>query len=118
MNGNAVGNESYKILVAGNGGNVMRLAVLLSLFLLSVPAWAGTFRDDFEDGDWAGWKAIASGIWDTNVGDSVSVADGVLRLDHIHKPGFSLALSTGEDWADYTFSADMRLVRTEPGAKH
>ncbi len=88
----------------------MRLTVALSLFLLSVSAWAGTFTDDFEDGDWAGWEISAV--------DGASIVDGVLRLDHIDKPGASLALSTGEDWEDYSFSADMRLVKTEPGATH
>ena len=94
----------------------MRLiTVALSVFLLSISAWAGTFTDDFEDGDWVGWTAIATLIWDTDVADRVSVVDGVVRLDHVNKPGYSLSLFTGKDWKDYSFSADMRLVAVEAG---
>ena len=93
----------------------MRLVAVLFLFLLPVSVWAGTFTDDFEDGDWAGWTAIASLIWDTDVADRVSITDGVIRLDHVNKSGFSLSLLTGKDWEDYSFSADMRLVAVEPG---
>ena len=95
----------------------MRLiVVVMSLVLMSISSWAGTFRDDFEDGDWDGWTAVATLTWDTNVADRVSVVDGVLRLDHYDTPGYTLALSIDEDWRDYSFSADMRLVKTEPGA--
>ncbi len=107
-----MGSKGHQVIVfvAGNGGKTMRLTVALSLFLMSVSAWAGTFTDDFEDGDWKGWEADAI--------DGVSVVDGVLRLDHINKPGFSVALSTGDDWEDYSSSANVRLVKTEPGATH
>ena len=88
----------------------MRLIIVaLSLVLMSAPSWAGTFMDDFEDGNWQGWEA--------NAVDGVSVVDGVLRIDHINKPGYTLALLIGEDWTDYSFLADMRLVKTEPGAQ-
>ncbi len=86
----------------------MRLTVLLAVFLLSASAWAGTLEYDFENGDWAGWEA--------NGDDGISIVDGVIRLDHISKPGGSLSLAIKEDWTDYNFSADMRLVDIEPGA--
>jgi len=86
------------------------------VFLLSLSAWAGTFRDNFEDGNWKGWEAIAKPLWDTNVADRVSVVEGVLSLDHLNKPGQSLRLLIDEDWKDYSFSADFRIVEVEPGA--
>ncbi len=88
----------------------MRLTIVLAVFLLAMPAWAGTFKDDFEDGNWAGWSI--NGV------DEASIVNGVLRLDHIDKSGSTLAISTGTGWGDYSFSADMRLVKTEPGATH
>jgi len=48
----------------------MRLIIILSMFLMSMSAWAGTFKDDFNDGD----------------------------------------------WKDFSFSADMRIVKAESGA--
>jgi len=59
----------------------MRLTVILFAFLLSVSAWSGTFRGDFEDGDWKGWEEIATVTWDTNVADRISVVESVLNLD-------------------------------------
>jgi hypothetical protein len=85
----------------------MRLIAILSLLMLSVSAWAGTFRDDFEDGDWDGWNS--------NVEDRVSIIDGVLRMDGMNKPEQALSLYIIEDWRDYSLSADMRTVETELG---
>ena len=93
----------------------MRLVTMLCFFLASVSTWAGTFIDDFNDGDWDGWTAVATLVWDTDVADIVSIDDGILKLDHINKPGFTLSLSIYEDWEDYSFSADMRLLGFEPG---
>ena len=80
-----------------------------------MPTFAGTFKDNFDDGNWAGWTAVATLTWDTNVADRVSVVDGILRLDHVNKSGYHLILVIDEDWQDYSFSADMRLVEFEPG---
>ncbi len=32
------------------------IVILLCVLLITLPALAGTFRDDFEDGDWVGWE--------------------------------------------------------------
>jgi len=94
----------------------MRLIIVLSVFLLSMPAWAGTFKDDFEDGNWKGWEVVAKPLWDTNVADRVSVAEGVLSLDQLNKSGFCLYLCIQKDWTDYSISADMQIIEIEPGA--
>ena len=57
----------------------MRLVTMLCFFLASVSTWAGTFVDDFNDGDWDGWTAVATLVWDTDVADIVSIDDGILR---------------------------------------
>lgn len=95
----------------------MRLAAVLFLFLLPVSAWAGTITDDFEDGDWAGWDTMVTGIWNANVADRVSVVNGVVRLNHINGPGETIQLSMIKDWKDYSFSADMRIFEPETGAQ-
>ncbi|MBM3239706.1 hypothetical protein FJZ31_25765 [Candidatus Poribacteria bacterium] len=94
----------------------MRLIIVLSVFLLSMPAWAGTFKDDFEDGNWKGWEVIEGGTWDTNVAKQVSVVEGVLSLDQLNKSGFCLYFCIQKDWKDYSFSADMQIIEIEPGA--
>jgi len=77
-------------------------------------AWAGTFRDNFDDGNWEVWEVVAAGMWETNVEDRVSVVERVLRLEHLNtEPGPRLVRD--EDWKDYSFSADMRIVEVEPG---
>jgi hypothetical protein len=80
-----------------------------------VSAWAGTFRDDFEDGNWEGWTAIAKPLWDTDVAEQISVADGFLSLDHLNKSGHHLVCCIQKDWKDYSFSADMQIIEIEPG---
>jgi hypothetical protein len=94
----------------------MRLIIVLFVFLLSMPAWAGTFKDDFEDGNWKGWEAVEGATWDTNVAKQVSVVEGVLSLDHLNKSGLNLLLCIIKDWKDYSFSADMQIVEVKPGA--
>jgi hypothetical protein len=97
------------------GGKIMRLIIILSLLMLSVSAWAGTFKDDFEDGNWDGWGVVTWDGWNSNVEDRVSIVDGVLRMDGMNKPEQALSLHIIEDWRDYSLSADMRTVETESG---
>jgi hypothetical protein len=88
--------------------------VALSLILISTPAWAGTFMDNFEDGDWEGWEVIAGDTWNTDVQERFSIVEGVLRIDAMGKPEDWYALSIMENWKDYSFSADMRIVECDP----
>ena len=53
----------------------------LCMALISISSWAGTFRDDFEDGNWQGWKVFGASLLDEVEEDRFSVVDGVLRMD-------------------------------------
>jgi hypothetical protein len=60
----------------------MRLTVVLFVFLISVVSvWAGTFRDDFEDGNWKGWEIETGPKIKFDVEERFSIVDGVLRVD-------------------------------------
>jgi hypothetical protein len=65
-----------------------------------LPAFAGTWRDDFGDGDFAGWEMIWLGNWKVENGELL-VSDRDL-----------FALYTGEaGWSDYTVQADVMIVK-------
>jgi hypothetical protein len=86
----------------------MKAMALLCISLLASSAGAGTFRDDFNDGNWAGWEMIP------NNKQRFSVVDGVIRLLNFNTPEFETDLIINEtDWTDYTFSADMRIIQVE-----
>ena len=97
----------------------MRLTVLLLLFLLPVSAWAGTFTDDFEDGDWEGWKIETDPNINFDVEERFSIVEGVLRVDSrvdiTDSHGYDIGISLVRNWGDYSFSADMRIVQSDPG---
>jgi len=71
----------------------MRLIIILSIFLTSLSAWAGTF----------------------NVWDRISIVDGILSIDSMDKPEEPTALCIIRNWKDYSFSADMRIAKAESG---
>jgi hypothetical protein len=97
----------------------MRLITILSLLMLSVSAWAGTFKDDFEDGNWDGWKGLSGGIVDVVEEERFSVIEGVLHMDTrvpvVDTLGYDMGLAMMRDWTDYSFSADARVIQVEPG---
>ena len=33
----------------------MKVTLILCVFLIAIPVWAGTFRDNFDDGNYDGW---------------------------------------------------------------
>ncbi|MBM3240781.1 sigma-70 family RNA polymerase sigma factor [Candidatus Poribacteria bacterium] len=100
-----------------NMNRMIAISAIYALLLGSATlARAGTFKDDFNDGDWKGWKVVATDSWDTNVGDRISIADGILRIDSMDKPEQQTILSIIRDWKDYSFSADMRVIKAELGA--
>jgi hypothetical protein len=78
--------------------------VLLTL-LVTLPAWAGTFRDDFEDGNLDGWQQLwpqGAMIW--------KVVDGELECSRLSQ--WTAGLVTGEaSWTDYTIEADVKLLQ-------
>ncbi len=68
----------------------IKFAVVLCLLLVAFSAWAGTFRDDFEDGNLTGWRQIwwkAPGNW--------NIENGQLVLNRDH------------DWVTYQTLADI-----------
>jgi hypothetical protein len=74
------------------------------MLLVALPAWTGTFRDDFEDGDLVGWQQLWPGgemIW--------KVVDGELECSRSSQ--WSAGIVTGEvSWTDYTIEADVKLL--------
>jgi hypothetical protein len=89
------------------GGKIMRhMAVIFALCLLVMSARAGTFRDDFEDGNLDGWGKVL------NLGGGISewkVEDGVLICRRPSDP--STFLLFGEkDWKNYSIEFDARMV--------
>ena len=76
--------------------------------LAVIPSYKG-------DGDWDGWGVVAG--LETNAEEECSITEGVLRMDAVNKPEELLFLYIMEDWKDYSFSADMRIIEVEPGAE-
>jgi len=70
-----------------------------------LPAFAGTWRDDFEDGDLAGWEIGGGGAnW-----ENWKVENGELLLSN---QGSLTVFSTGgAGWSDYTVQADVMIVK-------
>ena len=83
----------------------MRITVMILILLVSLSCRAGTFRDDFEDGDLDGWKQIwpdGAMIW--------KIVDG--ELECVRMSQWSAGIVTGEaSWTDYTIDADVKLIR-------
>ena len=97
----------------------MRLTIVLSVFLLSMPAWAGTFKDDFEDGNWEGWKPFSGAFIKVIDEERFSVVDGVMRIEAIvpviDTARYEMGIRLLRDWEDYSFSADIRVVKVDLG---
>ena len=98
----------------------MRLTItILSLVLLSVSSWAGTFKDDFEDGNWQGWEIGAGPELDTVEKERFSIVNGVLRIDArmdiMDVADYEIGINLVRNWKNYSFSADMRVVDPDPG---
>ena len=99
----------------------MRLTIVtLSLVLLSVSSWAGTFKDDFEDGNWRGWEIGAGPNINFDAEERFSIVEGVLRVDArvpiTDSVGYNVGIGLKRRlWGDYDFSADMRIVQPDPG---
>jgi hypothetical protein len=74
------------------GGKIMKSMVIgLALLLLATSVWAGTLRDDFDDGDMDEWE-IGSGKWEIKDGELVMTPQG-----------FPVSFFAGKPtWGDYT----------------
>ena len=82
---------------------VMKHAIIgLMLLLLVTSVWAGTLRDDFEDGDMDEWDlSEVRPIWEMKDGELV-----------ITPQGFPVSFYAGEPtWGDYTVRVRTRIVK-------
>ncbi|MBM3240321.1 DUF1080 domain-containing protein [Candidatus Poribacteria bacterium] len=82
------------------------LATLMLIGVLSFsPNWAGTFIDDFEDGDLDGWQQIwpvGAALW--------KVVNGELECSRQGR--VSAEIATGKvSWTDYTIEVDAKLLQ-------
>lgn len=76
-------------------------AILVSLALSILPrvSLAGTFRDDFDDGDMIGWKP--------NVATGISVVEGELQF----KGADALIVKVGDaTWKGYSLEAQLKIA--------
>lgn len=83
----------------------MKTVLILCMLLIALPVCAGTFSDDFEDGNIKGWKPV--GKWFVESGELVG---------ENMKPAYdSGGIFIGElTWMDYTVEADVKLIEARP----
>lgn len=84
-----------------------RASLLMMALMISLPAQAGTFRDDFEDGNLDGWGEIL------NLGGGISewkVEDGVLTCRRPSDPSTFLLFGEKE-WKNYSIEFDAKMVQ-------
>jgi hypothetical protein len=84
----------------------MRLTIaILFISLIATSIWAGTLRDDFNDGDFKGWMTPLGGEW--------SVEDGVVVCKNVSNPVWdsnAVVLSIGDPvWENYTVTFDAKV---------
>ncbi len=82
----------------------MRIAIVLCILLVALPASAGTFRADFEDGSLDGWQQLwpkGEMIW--------KIVDG--ELECYRASQWSAEMVIGEaSWTDYVIEVDVKLL--------
>ena len=89
-----------------------RAMVVFTLLLLVLKAWAGTITDDFEDGNFDGWRPSRFSLgeqaeWIVEQGELVFTSKNFCYV------GSALGIGD-ETWSDYEFSAQFSLRRTFP----
>lgn len=78
---------------------------------LAVFAWAGTLRDNFDDGNFDGWRQRQAAGFDQT--GQWSVVDGELVVSSQNVCAFLNSLEIGDDsWGDYEFQADVKVEQT------
>lgn len=90
----------------------MRIAVTLCILLAAFPAWAGTWRDDFGDGNLNGWEKAQ-----TISNGRVEEKDGDLVVTDIDRSGVSLTFfNNGQDnIRDFTLNVDVNMTKADTG---
>ena len=87
--------------------------VVFTLVLLVLKAWAGKITDDFEDGDFNGWRPSEfsggeEAEWTVKNGKLIFNSENFCRV------GSALAIGD-KTWTDYEFWAEFSLKKTFPG---
>jgi hypothetical protein len=86
----------------------------LSILLVSISAWAGTWRDDFNDGDLNGWR-MTKGIWEgklmPNKGNWHVENGVVIGGEEAADTWHALSVSEGGSWSDYTAEVSVRISK-------
>jgi hypothetical protein len=83
--------------------------ILAALLLISATAWAGTFSDNFDDGNYNGWDqhnftpGLQCGEW--------SVKEGVLNYKGSAERTICHLILGDDNWTDYTIDCDARMIR-------
>ncbi len=86
----------------------LRIAVTLCLAICALPAWAGTLKDDFEDGDMRGWTQETPQGWATG---KLHIENGELVYESSLAPtGMSIGQTT---WKDYEIEVDIKITEHE-----
>ena len=88
----------------------MRSIIIIFMLLIVLPAWAGTFRDDFEDGNLDGWTTrnlFGNGEW--------TIQDG--KLSGWNENGTSAIFMEPSEWKDYTLEASVCLLEKRGNAE-
>jgi hypothetical protein len=80
----------------------LALVCLAFVFLLAVPSLAGTWRDDFEDGNLDGWEGLPDPCW--------TVEDGECSGEFFADPTFTAIRIGDAGWKDYTVKCKMKFV--------
>ena len=86
--------------------------IFLAAILMSSSLWAGTVTDDFEDGNFEGWRPSRFALgeqaeWIVEQGELVFTSKNFCRV------GSALGIGD-ETWSDYEFSVQFSLRRTFP----
>ena len=85
--------------------NRFAASLLVMALMISLPAWAGTYVENFDDGDLDSW-----GIFDFLGGVSEwKVEDGILICRRPSAPSSTL-LYGEEDWGNYSIECDAKMV--------
>jgi len=93
----------------------MRLTVIvLFMSLLATSAWAGTFRDDFSDGNLEGWMLTFGTLPIVPLESMAKVRNGVLTFRRTSGWGVHLTIGNADTWSDYTIECDMKITERIP----
>jgi len=85
------------------------MMVGLTLFLLVMSSWAGTFMDDFEDGNMDEWASVSTGA-----GGNWKIENGELILQS-KSPGDFIVYTGKDTWKDYTIKVKLKPSKDSSG---